>query len=131
LNVAGTSFAIIRTLTIEKTGLAMFYHFSQNNSGGSFNFDEKRGLTHHVVIEAANADEANRKGESLGMYFDGAGDCPCCGDRWYETDDYSGEEVATLYGTPVENLDAGEMFHFIGKGREVAVHYADGRLAWF
>ena len=60
----------------------MFYHYSQNNSGGSFDFDKKAGITHHVVIEAESAEAADRKAESIGLYFDGEGDCPCCGERW-------------------------------------------------
>ncbi len=64
----------------------MFYHFSQNNSGGSFTFDAKRGITHHVIIEAKDDAHANERAESIGLYFDGCDDgpdCPCCGDRWY------------------------------------------------
>jgi hypothetical protein len=60
-----------------------FYKFRQNNSGGSFTFDHKRGLSVHVYVEASSAEEANaRAQQDLGIYFDGDGDCPCCGDRW-------------------------------------------------
>lgn len=60
-----------------------FFEFSQNNSGGSFHVDEH--VTHRVLIEADTEEEAIRKGEELGMYWDGCEngiDCPCCGDRW-------------------------------------------------
>lgn len=65
--------------------MAMFYHFSQNNSGGSFDFDKNDGITHHVVIEAVSAESANKKLQDIGGYFDGCDtgrDCSCCGDRW-------------------------------------------------
>jgi hypothetical protein len=58
-----------------------FYEFDQNNSGGHFVVDDK--LCHRIYIEAESADEANFKAEELGCYFDGVGDCSCCGDRWY------------------------------------------------
>lgn len=37
----------------------MFYHYSQNNSGGSFHFDKAAGITVHVVVEADSAQEAD------------------------------------------------------------------------
>lgn len=78
----------------------MFYHYSQNNSGGSFVFDED-GISHHVIIEAGSASEANAIAERIGLYFDGEGDCDCCGSRWDNV--YGeGDEVPMVYGTPVE-----------------------------
>lgn len=44
----------------------MFYHYSQNNSGGIFDFDRENGITHHVVIEAESASLADRRAESIG-----------------------------------------------------------------
>jgi hypothetical protein len=67
------------------------YEFRQNNSGGSFREDKKKGIGLRVFIEAASAEEANKKAQDIGLYFDGCYegiDCPCCGDRWYEADDY-------------------------------------------
>lgn len=64
----------------------MWYEFSQNNSGGSFDIDPGSGIGPRVWIEAASADDANERAESLGIYFDGCEremDCDCCGDRWY------------------------------------------------
>lgn len=66
-----------------------WYEFSQNNSGGSFDVDDK--VTHRVFIEAGSEHEATEKALELGIYFQGVDDgidCPCCGDRWY-----SGSEV--------------------------------------
>ena len=63
-----------------------FFKFNQNNSGGSFVIDDKRGLGVNVWIEAANAEDANDHAERVGIYFNGCDDgtdCPCCGDRWY------------------------------------------------
>lgn len=62
-----------------------FYHFRQNNSGGSFKVDEM--VCKHVFIEAPDAQEANRLALDMGIYFDGVCgglDCGCCGDRWDE-----------------------------------------------
>lgn len=62
----------------------VLYEYSQNNTGGSFDVDEK--LTHRVYIEANSEEEANEKAFEMGIYFDGVYegiDCECCGDRWY------------------------------------------------
>jgi hypothetical protein len=64
----------------------MWYVFSQNSSGGSFDIDNKVGIGSRVWIEANGKDEANERALSIGIYFDGVNvgyDCPCCGDRWY------------------------------------------------
>lgn len=73
----------------------MFYHYSQNNSGGDFVVNGS--VAHQVIIEAKTADEANRIAETIGLYFDGRGDCPCCGNRWYEA--YGeGDGTPLIYG---------------------------------
>jgi len=64
-----------------------YWEFNQNNSGGSFEIDPKRGLGPRVWIEAVDRDHAIARALSIGIYFDGVRegmDCPCCGDRWYE-----------------------------------------------
>ena len=64
---------------------AKFYEFRQNNSGGSFDIDDKRGIGPCLWIEALSNDDALNRAESLGLYFNGVEngiDCPCCGDRW-------------------------------------------------
>lgn len=63
----------------------MFFEYSQNNSGGVFHTDDK--LCARVIIEASSCDEADDKLIALGGYFDGAGDCPCCGNRWDSGDE--------------------------------------------
>lgn len=63
-----------------------FYEFKQNNSGGSFIANDK--VCNRLFIEAKDVNEANRKAEELGCYWNGVSiglDCPCCGDRWDET----------------------------------------------
>ena len=66
-----------------------FYELNQNNSGGSFQVDDK--VCHRLFIEANSEDAAVAKAEDLGCYWDGVSqgmDCPCCGDRWYPPYDY-------------------------------------------
>jgi hypothetical protein len=63
-----------------------FFEFDQNNSGGSFDIDDKRGIGPVVWIEATDVDGACDRAEDLGIYFNGCEDgrdCSCCGDRWY------------------------------------------------
>ena len=107
-----------------------FFHYSQNNSGGRFVFDEGRGITHHVIVEAVNADDANHRAEEIGLYFDGLGDCTCCGDRWYsQWDDKDGNEVPSIYGEPVASGIS--LVAWMPPGKETVVHYLDGRKEWF
>lgn len=75
----------------------MFYEYSQNNSGGSFVVNDE--VCHRLFIEAESADEANRKAEQLGCYWDGVEkgrDCPCCGDRWYSAWDDDAIDLARM-----------------------------------
>jgi hypothetical protein len=85
----------IKIVEMTKTNL---YMYDQNNSGGSFDVDGN--LSHRVVIEAESRREASRIAEDLGIYFNGCEegmDCPCCGDRWYDSpDDLS--EMIEKYG---------------------------------
>lgn len=115
-----------------------FYTFSQNNSGGSFEYDDFQGITHHVIIEADNDREAIIEAERIGLYFNGCNegrDCPCCGDRWSDwLDSSDGKEVPEVYGAPVsEPLDypwnRGTDKYF--KLGESVVHYKNGNIEWF
>ena len=106
----------------------MFYTFMQNGSGGSFTLDSE--VTHMVIVEAGTADEANAKAESIGIYFDGYGDCSCCGDRWSRVDEeWDAEEGPCVYGTPVEEWEP--LCKWMPEGKEVVVHYADGKVTWY
>jgi hypothetical protein len=96
--------------TIEKTQATKpaaqtpkFFHYSQNNSGGSFDIDDS--VAHHVIIEAYDARDANNRARDVGIYFNGCEtgqDCECCGDRWYEAYSDGGDPEPLLYGQPPE-----------------------------
>lgn len=105
-----------------------FFDFRQNNSGGTFHFDEKKGITHFVIIEAAHAEDAVSKAEAIGLYFNGHGDCECCGERW--SDDVDAADEPMLYGEPARDYPATGTT-WMPKGKEIVVHYADGRKEWF
>jgi len=95
-----------------------FFTFKQNNSGGWFT-----GPAIAVCIEAETKDEAVTKAESIGLYFDGNGDCSCCGDRWSTYTDDGSEPL--LYGNPLREYDGGFC------GGEVLpwkIYFADGRI---
>jgi hypothetical protein len=96
--------------TIEKTQATKpaaqtpkFFHYSQNNSGGSFDIDDS--VAHHVIIQAVSAQHADQIAIDIGIYFDGCEngqDCSCCGDRWYSAQGDEGTEAPLLYGKPPE-----------------------------
>lgn len=108
-----------------------FFLYTQNNSGGGFDFDETRGLTHYVIVEAASADEANERAREIGIYFNGCDsgqDCACCGDRWDEAGSYDEEDQPEIYGEPAHDFTGTT---WMEPGKEVCVHYADGRKLWY
>jgi len=75
-----------------------WYHFRQNNSGGSFIGPES------IHIEAKTSLEANNIAVTVGVYFNGVEDgidCDCCGDRWRSVDEWDGNDVPSLYGEPI------------------------------
>jgi len=87
----------------EKSKTPKFFLFMQNNSGGSFHVNET--VAHNVIIEAYSVKDANARAEDVGTYFNGCGigaDCSCCGDRWYEAQDYDGTDTPLIYGEPPE-----------------------------
>jgi hypothetical protein len=110
--------------------MSKFFLFSQNNSGGGFDFDEASGITHHVIIEATDIEDAVARAEQIGLYFNGADDdgpdCPCCGDRWYRPWG-DGDNEPLIYGKPVAQATG---FVWMEPGKEICVHYLDGRKAW-
>lgn len=112
-----------------------FYAFKQNNSGGSFEHDEKSGIGYAVIIEAENAALANHFAEEIGLYFDGCStgqDCSCCGDRWSEQwGDDDGDEVPSLWGQPIEEarkIDPQRSWSSGWWKLPVYVHYRDGTM---
>lgn len=110
-----------------------FWQYDQNNSFGSFDFDEEHGITAHVIIEAMSSEEADERLIGIGGYFDGCEDgidCPCCGDRWYCAQDKDGDPVPMFYGQPVK--DATSLFSaWMREGKEIAVHPLHGPVAWY
>lgn len=110
----------------------MFYKFGQNNSGGSFDYDGERGISHIVFIEADSAEEANRRAESIGIYFYGAetgADCDCCGDRWYEADDYDASEEPRYDGETLdENWTGGRYRWMLNDQFEAFVQLKEGYI---
>lgn len=116
-------------LTIDKSSLTPFqgdhryFTFDQNNSGGSFDYDENYG--DHVIIAAKNSDHANERAQEIGLYFNGAHengpDCECCGDRWYAANG-EGDLTPQIYSKRPEALLAeGGWFRDL-----IVVHHADG-----
>ena len=101
-----------------------FFTFNQNNSGGRFIVDEKRGIGTGVIIEADDYEEANERAELIGLYFDDDyyTDCRCCGTRWsrmYEFD--RGYAVPSVYGEPLDDLE--EDIGVYRKKSTTFVHY--------
>ena len=107
----------------------MFYLFDQDNIGGSFTFDENRGITNLVIIEADKASHANQYAKEIGICF---GDYDYCSGRWDEVWEEDGEEFPTIYGTPIQDFVSKDDFRgWMEPGKEVCVHYKDGRKEWF
>ena len=102
-----------------------FYLFTQNNSGGSFDFMPMEGIAEYVFIEALDSKEANQKAQEIGIYFNGCEkdiDCECCGDRWYEVDESDGTEFLEIYGEDVYKYK-GSSFR-----NRCYIHWIDGTI---
>jgi hypothetical protein len=111
----------------------MFFTFNQNNSGGSFAFEEGK-LTNLVIIEAESVDDVIDKAEDLGIYFGGYGDCDCCGDRWCEPYGDDGDKEPMIYGRPVADYFSNPGPYstaWMEPDPECYVHYLDGRVEEF
>lgn len=67
-----------------------WYHYRQNNSGGSFIGPVD------VWVQATTPEQADKIATSKGpVYFDGCDnemDCVCCGDRWFRASEYDAED---------------------------------------
>jgi len=99
-----------------------WFHYRQNNSGGTFVIDDAAGLGPEVYIEAYDSDHADERAEQLGIYFDGVNegsDCECCGDRWYNASRYSDDPFSlskysffwhdTVYVHQLESTDGNKL----------------------
>jgi hypothetical protein len=112
-------------LAVTTTATPRYFHYSQNNSGGSFHIDES--VAHHVIIQAVSAQHADQIAIDIGIYFDGCEngqDCSCCGDRWYSARGDKGTEAPLLYGADPAEYD--DKF-FSKPGKPVChVYHLDG-----
>jgi hypothetical protein len=111
--------------------MSKYYHYSQNNSGGDFVFDED--LTLNVVIEAESTEHADERAERLGIYFDGVPkgrDCECCGDRWDRTFEHDGRDFPHVYGESVADGVANRQLIDWTRGQHphTIVHHLCGRV---
>jgi hypothetical protein len=99
-----------------------FYTFSQNNSGGFFVEDVKRGVGEYVIIEAVDAKDALARLDEIGSRVAGFNNyCECCGERWSRwMDDSDGTEQPEIYGQPVEEVESSSY------RKNAYVHYFDG-----
>jgi len=121
------------TATVE----TKFFTFNQNNSGGSFDYDEKAGITHYVIVEAMDKSHAVSRAEDIGLYWDGCNsgrDCSCCGDRWYVPYD-DGDDVPKVYDADIRanNGYKKEVWGtaWMDDGREICVHPLSGDKEWY
>ena len=104
-----------------------FFTFRQNNSGGSFDYKESKGIVQYVVVQAVDAAHANARAEAAGLYFNGCDygvDCPCCGDRWCAVEDDDANTQPEVDGRPLDELQPYRSEHRYA----AAVHYLDGRI---
>lgn len=105
-----------------------FFTYHQNNSGGVFHSDEQ--VAPVVIIEAESAYDANDIALEVGIYFDGEGDCPCCGSRWQRAwDDEEGDDWPRIYGQSPLHYVEGGTYYSRSRGTdtwEVIVYYANG-----
>lgn len=108
----------------------MYFTYNQNNSGGRFHYDAESGISHFVIIEANDFQEANYRAGRIGLYFDGYGDCSCCGDRWYEAWRDDGSEAPEVYGQDVTQ-DTFQIKNKWLEGYEVFVHKLDGTVTGY
>jgi hypothetical protein len=99
-----------------------FYTFGQNNSGGSFDHDPRKGIGYRVCVQAVNADDASNRFYDIIENYSQGGDCSCCGPRWsgyiHESD---GSSFPTNYGDESSPLDG-------GWGIPSYTHYLDGQI---
>jgi len=112
---------------MKKQKTSKFFTYNQNNSGGFFVFDKDRGIGEHVIIEALDANDADARAESIGLYFDGVGaemDCECCGDRWCSQYEEGSDEPLVFGQSPEDFKNSGSFY----KNRTVAFHYLDGSV---
>ena len=106
-----------------------FYEYDQNNSGGGFDYNEQAGISVKVIVQATGYEDANARAQGIGLYFDGEGDCFCCGDRWYAKCGEEGMDLASLKQRFTDWADGKWFMKWMQPDQpEVFVHFADGRV---
>jgi hypothetical protein len=106
----------------------LFFRYHQNNTGGYYNCSYP-SVARVVIVEAKNSEEADRIAEDSGLYFDGSGDCRCCGKRWSQNWE-DGTETPSNYGTPIEE-EYKEVFSEKDWEEHLSVIYYDGKIRTF
>lgn len=92
-----------------------WYHYDQNNSGGSFVNNDDVG--EDVFIQAQSQEEAQAKFDSLDNEADNW--CECCGERWYSADEQDAPNIFGVY------LSDG--YSPFSSRSHAVVYHADGR----
>jgi hypothetical protein len=106
-----------------------FFHYRQNNSGGSF--IKRNGLDVLVVIEAMDYLHANAIAEDKGIYFHGCSsgrDCSCCGDRWYEQYDNSDGYTKVFEDKTLKQKETAMKNNTDDYPNHFVIYYLDGRV---
>lgn len=106
-----------------------FYHFRQNNSGGSFIIGDEVDVL--VVIEAVDYLHANGIAQIKDIYFHGASsgrDCSCCGSRWYEQYDYDKGYIKEFDDWTLKQKEAAMKDGTDKYAHHFVIHYLDSRV---
>jgi hypothetical protein len=105
-----------------------YYTFNQNNSGGGFDHDPRTGVGVYVIIQAQSEEDAIERAERIGLYFDGRGDCPCCGNRWGSPYPLDGTDEPRIYGELFAPCE-GDEEPYLRYELPSYIHRADGMFA--
>ena len=128
---------------MQRTIETKFYHFGavrhltrsdkqksaenlQNDSGGYWVDDEQAGVGAHIIIEAVDWEEADRKLEKIGSNVSRFNSpCPCCGERWGSARYSAATAKPKIHGTTVEQYQS------YSDDETAYVHYYDGTIKKF
>ena len=114
-----------------------FFHFRQSCCGGNFHFDEKKGISVNVIIEAKNSKEANSCAGNIGIYFKDCKEIGCsCDGRWNKIrNNENGNKSPSVYGKRVAitkktvaikyDFDSWMKNQFV-----TVIHYLNGDVVW-
>lgn len=105
------------TIKTAETGQLKWWDFHQNNSGGYFIKNSE--VDEIVLIQAYNADEANKK--AFKIFEDHSSYCSCCGKRWSYTYE-DGCSEPSVYGEPLDE------YEFFEKDSAALLYYHNGMV---